>query len=312
MGYCIGVDEAGLGPKLGPLVVVATIWEVPGLPRMDTVWSALAEVIAPHPDASDNRLVVADSKLLFKPDSGPATLERTVLAMLAWCRALPSTLDELVRLVGEDRPADCPWSRGTAMSLPLTHDPHQIRQKTEQLRQRGEAAGVQLRGIVARVVQPATFNRLLDEYRNKAAAAAAVHRDVTRAACQLASGEPTLVVSDKHGGRHFYAAYLSDLWNGEWITTIEEGPQLSAYRCDRFEFRFEPRAERHAPVALASMTAKYLRELHMLQFNAFWKERLPHLRPTQGYPVDAERFWHEIEPLLSEWGIMRHMVWRER
>lgn len=312
MGWCIGVDEAGLGPRLGPLVVAATIWEVPDPPCPGDLWSALADVIVPHPDASGDRLVVADSKLLFKPDTGPATLERTVLAMLAWCRGLPSNLHELLHLVGEDGPVDCPWYRGTALALPLTHDPHQLRQRAEQLRQQGQAAGVHLRGIVARVVQPATFNHLLDEYRNKAAAVAAVHRDVTRAACQFVGGEPTLLVSDKHGGRHFYAAYLSELWDGAWITTIEEGPQLSAYRYDRFEFRFQPRAERYAPVALASMMAKYLRELHMLQFNSFWKERLPHLRPTQGYPVDAERFWHEIEPLLSELRILRHMVWRER
>lgn len=312
MGWCIGVDEAGLGPKLGPLVVAATIWEVPGLPRLDALWSALADVIAPQPEESADRLVVADSKLLFKPDTGPATLERTVLAMLAWCRALPTNLHELMRLVGEDGPTDCPWYHGTALCLPLTHDPREIWQKAEQLRQRGQAAGVQLRGIVARVVQPATFNRLLDESRNKSVAVAAVHRDVTRIACQLAGEEPVLLVSDKHGGRHFYAAYLSELLDGAWITTVEEGPQLSVYRCDRFEFRFEPRAERYAPVALASMMAKYLRELHMLQFNGFWRERLPDLRPTQGYPVDAERFWHEIEPLLSELRIMRHMVWRER
>ncbi len=29
MGYVLGTDEAGYGPNLGPLVVTATLWEVP-------------------------------------------------------------------------------------------------------------------------------------------------------------------------------------------------------------------------------------------------------------------------------------------
>ena len=32
MGVFIGMDEAGYGPNLGPLVVTATVWEVPGEP----------------------------------------------------------------------------------------------------------------------------------------------------------------------------------------------------------------------------------------------------------------------------------------
>ena len=29
MQYLLGTDEAGYGPNLGPLVVTATVWEVP-------------------------------------------------------------------------------------------------------------------------------------------------------------------------------------------------------------------------------------------------------------------------------------------
>ena len=29
MAYLIGTDEAGYGPNLGPLVISATVWEVP-------------------------------------------------------------------------------------------------------------------------------------------------------------------------------------------------------------------------------------------------------------------------------------------
>jgi hypothetical protein len=51
------------------------------------------------------------------------------------------------------------------------------------------------------------------------------------------------------------------------------------------------------------MTAKYLRELAMHQFNRFWHEQIPGLKPTQGYPVDAKRFRAEIADLQRSLGI---------
>ena len=50
------------------------------------------------------------------------------------------------------------------------------------------------------------------------------------------------------------------------------------------------KGEEFLPTALASMTAKYLRELSMRAFNEFWCARVPGLRPTAGYPGDAPRF----------------------
>jgi hypothetical protein len=63
--------------------------------------------------------------------------------------------------------------------------------------------------------------------------------------------------------------------------------------------RFEVESEsRHMPVALASMISKYTRELLMARFQAWFRERAPHVKPTAGYALDARRFWREIEPML--------------
>ena len=51
---------------------------------------------------------------------------------------------------------------------------------------------------------------------------------------------------------------------------------------------------RQLPVALASMLAKYIRELHMVALNRFWAARVPNLAPTAGYPADAGRFVRQI------------------
>ena len=79
---------------------------------------------------------------------------------------------------------------------------------------------------------------------------------------------------------------------------LEETPARSAYlvpagdrppmQACRIEFCVG--GESRAPVALASMAAKYIRELSMHAFNAFWAARMPGLRPTAGYPTDAQRW----------------------
>ncbi len=66
------------------------------------------------------------------------------------------------------------------------------------------------------------------------------------------------------------------------------------------------------PVAVASMLAKYLREICMEQFNQFWKHQLPELEPTAGYPVDAARFWEEIAAKAEELGIEKRKIWRSK
>ena len=66
------------------------------------------------------------------------------------------------------------------------------------------------------------------------------------------------------------------------------------------------------PAALASMLSKYLRELSMLAFNAYWKQFLPDIKPTAGYPVDAQRFREDIAHVAKERKIRERMIWRSR
>jgi hypothetical protein len=70
--------------------------------------------------------------------------------------------------------------------------------------------------------------------------------------------------------------------------------------------------ERFLPTALASMTAKYLRELSMRAFNEFWCSRIPDLRPTAGYPKDAHRFRKAIAATQKELKIDDRTLWRNR
>ena len=64
-------------------------------------------------------------------------------------------------------------------------------------------------------------------------------------------------------------------------------------------------------VAVASMVSKYVREVCMVQFNRWWAQRVPGIKPTAGYPVDAGRFMEAIRAKLKELGMEEAKVWRE-
>ena len=64
------------------------------------------------------------------------------------------------------------------------------------------------------------------------------------------------------------------------------------------------------PTACASLCSKYLRELAMDAFNDFWQARVPNLRRTAGYPLDAKRFLQDIGPALAAAGIPHERLWR--
>jgi hypothetical protein len=130
-------------------------------------------------------------------------------------------------------------------------------------------------------------------------------------------GRPTLVRGDKHGGRHFYLGPLSAAFPETRIDRGPEGPTLSEYTLREpgreLTLRLTPRADAEdALVALASITAKAARECWMDVFNAFWARRVPGLKPSAGYPVDASRFRRDVETTAANLEIDPRLWWRER
>jgi hypothetical protein len=125
-----------------------------------------------------------------------------------------------------------------------------------------------------------------------------------------------VIQCDKHGGRNRYAALLQHLFPDSWIEVREESTAQSVYRwgptTQRVEARFAAKGERFLPSALASMAAKYVRELGMQAFNEFWAAHVPGIRPTAGYPADARRFVTQIRNRQQQLGISDNILWRTR
>lgn len=346
MALLIGMDEAGLGPNYGPFVVAVTVWEVKGAPSDFDFWTAFDTILTNQPESSDPRLHVADSKQVFQPHKGLTTLERGVWAALqlagvtvntfaGLCDAVrPAPLPEApvaepvrasrsaslfddAELAAARPPCDTapcsedheslPWYDGYDCALPLDELDAQLAAPWQQLCKK---LRVKLVTVRAEVVEPLRFNRIVRHYDNKSQATSRISMNLLRSVWDP-NEQPALIVADKHGGRNRYDSLLSETF-GQSVECLEEGAERSTYKMGKGELRFQPRAESHGPVALASMTAKYLRELAMHHFNRFWQSHIPDLKPTQGYPNDAKRFRDEIVDHQRRLGIRDDIVWRER
>jgi len=315
MGLVIGMDEAGYGPNLGPLVIGATCWEVPGDPRDFNLWGALAECVSEDGRDFPDRLQIADSKSVYSPSKGLKKLETGALAMLSsaavactrWS-TLRKHLDGKSATTG-DQPM---WYSGFDPALPMHADPSIVSSFVGRLQACYERVGIRLVGVQCVIVEPREFNEALNEHNSKGVLLSTRSLSLLRRFWDPDRDEPTLTIADKHGGRNRYDVLLSEVLDGQMVFRIEEGREISRYRVGQTELWFRMRAEQFLPVAVASMVAKYVREISMDALNNFWRARIPELKPTKGYPMDARRFLNDIQEELPRAGIAMTDLWRNK
>ena len=120
-----GIDEAGYGPKLGPLVVSGALLRTPG---ETDLWTLLRDGVSGR-DERDGRVVVQDSKVRHAGRHGLRRLEETVWPFLRLMGVKPPvTSKELIRVLGEGGEARGtePWYREGTLTLPLEADAEEL------------------------------------------------------------------------------------------------------------------------------------------------------------------------------------------
>lgn len=335
MPLLIGMDEAGYGPNLGPLVVTAVVFEVPGKVTEVDLWREFAGIVSPDIAPRGEHIQIADSKLVYTPVRGLAALEAGVLTAVNVWRSfdsgrtgtefdhVPKTFRELCQLVAtpENSVSDsAAWHSGDDLAIPhvsfkeASRGDHVDTQLFERWRTRCDECGIRLREIRSAIISPRRFNERTRQCDNKARALSEISMHLLGESWQecATTDESALIIADKHGGRNRYHDFLPLAFGDQFIRCREEKAESSRYQVGRAEIRFETKSERYLPVALASMVSKYLRELSMILFNRFWTARVPGLKPTAGYPLDARRFRAAIAAVQRELGIPDDDLWRER
>ncbi|TVQ33709.1 MAG: hypothetical protein EA376_01650 [Phycisphaeraceae bacterium] len=315
-----GVDEAGYGPRLGPLCVANSVLRIDswtdGAPAPD-IWELLSGVVGRTPvDAARGLVAVNDSKRLKLANNckirHPLThLERGVLSCLS-ALDRPAHTDLALFDALDAALESHPWYAGEPLPCPLSTTPDHLRVTANAL-----AAGLQSRGVTVLDLQCETicetaFNSGVRESGSKAAVSFGAARRALRRIWQRWGEEAPRVVIDRQGGRRSYGPLLQHTFPGCEVRTTHEAINISRYeihetaapadgrRPRRMVVQFQVEADSaHFPTALASMAAKLVRERAMLRFNRYWSDRIPELKPTAGYGLDARRWLEEIGPVVS-------------
>jgi ribonuclease HII len=300
-----GIDEAGFGPLLGPLLVSCDGFQVePALLEAD-LWEVLKRSVGRTRKHLCGRLLIADSKKAYNREAGLGHLERTSLAVLQAMGTETQNLASLLSVLCPDclpRLLEYPWHQDMqTRRLASGRADAKIAAKVfaDDLQSRG-AKLVHLRSYCLDV---AYYNRMVEMVNNKSQV---LFITTTRLIQNLLDEFPRddiHVLIDRQGGRAHYREHLLRSFSGMDLRIVHEDEDKSVYELRTavrmLRLTFEVKGDdRYLPVSLASMVSKYVRELLMGCMNDYFGRLDASLRPTAGYWTDGQRFVRDLRSRL--------------
>lgn len=266
MAIIAGIDEAGFGPTLGPLVVSGVLFRVADADVDACLWTMLKQSITPRvasvstsrvgktpasAGAGNNgsapragrsgsarrpgrlrKLAIADSKKLFAGRKSLGPLERAALVMLRAGGWAPESLSGLLSTVSPgafDRAAVYPWYAGQDFPLPLADDTGDVPTRATPVRGNMKRCGVALAGVTCEVVLEGEYNQTLRQTRNKSQTVVDIVLRIIDRVFRSAGDEPVRVVVDRLGGREHYLPHLMRAFDGHEYGIVEECEARSIY-----------------------------------------------------------------------------------
>lgn len=302
MAVLVGIDEAGFGPLLGPLVVSSSTFLLPHHLLEADLWQILRKSVGNKRKHLAGRLLITDSKKAYSKQKGIKHLQRTTLASLRCLGKGPATLTELLTLLCPDclgRLSDYPWYRNVGSHC-LSADKADITIASTVLKDDLASNQIELLEPRSCCLDVAYYNEMVAAVRNKA-------RVLFTATCRLIknafdnfSGDDLQIIIDRQGGRVRYRKNLQRMFPDMELKILKETSANSSYELQadgkQMRLHFAVGAdERFLPTSLASMVSKYLRELLVYNMNRYFAGFHSDLRPTAGYWKDGLRFIEDLK-----------------
>ena len=319
MAVLVGIDEAGFGPILGPLVVSSSTFLLPKSLVEKDLWQVLKRSVAERRRGMGGRILISDSKKAYSKSIGIKHLERTVLTFLKYLGKQPADMTELMEILCPEslgRLGGYPWHKNSQNRC-FSADNGDIEIAVKAIRDDMETSGIEFAGFVSSCLDVGYYNKMVSRVKNKATV-------LFTAICQLIEeafnrfGEKELhIIIDRQGGRQHYRGVLQKMFGELELKILRENEAVSSYELKSngksMRLHFVVGADdRFMGVSLASMVSKYLRELLVANINSYFINAYEDLKPTAGYWKDGLRFIKEIEGRATQLEFDSKMLVRSR
>jgi len=305
MAVLVGIDEAGFGPILGPLVVSSSALSLPHDLLKSDLWQVLRRSLSNRRKRLAGRVLVADSKKAYSKSTGIKHLERTVLTALKCLGQEPTTLTELMERICPSclgRLSAYPWYQEAA-SHRLLSDGADKAIASAVLTDDLASNAMELLSVESHCLDVAYYNKMVAAVKNKANVLFTATCRLIQTAYDNFAGDDLHIMVDRQGGRMHYRRNLQRMFGDMELKILRETPATSSYELKAggkgMRLHFVVGADdRFLPVSLASMTSKYLRELLIGNINRYFNGFGADLKPTAGYWKDGLRFIEDIKTNL--------------
>ena len=319
MAVLVGIDEAGFGPLLGPLVVSSSTFSLPNNLLKTDLWQILRNSVGNRRKRLAGRMLITDSKKAYSRAAGIKHLERTVLGCLKCLGKEPGTLVELIELLCPSclgRLSAYPWYQDTGNHC-LSADAADKGIASAVLADDMASNDIELLDMKSYCLDVGYYNKMVASVRNKANVLFSATCRLIKSAFDNFEGDDLQIVADRQGGRIHYRRHLQRMFGDTEMKILCESPSDSSYEMrvggKSMRLHFVVGAdERFLPVSLASMVSKYLRELLVHNMNRYFIGFHSDLRPTAGYWKDGLRFIEDVKTNIPDLNVDMEQLVRSR
>lgn len=280
--FVIGIDENGLGPRLGMFCVTASVFECRNYDRAK-FWD-----ICGNTGVNDSKLVMSSGHLEKGRDI-------VLLYSKLFSGKTLNTADGFIELMSFSKPRlikkKCPphcremcWGRDFEFPVRAGLE-NSVKIAKDYMRKNG----IKLQTVETIFYCPREFNKGINRYENKLSLEFVILEKFFRKYYNLFDAD-LLFLCGKLGGTKRYGRFFNYMKNFKLLKKREGSD--SSYKFKNFgEIKFIRNGDAlHSPIALSSIFGKLVREIFLVKMNRFFRALSPSLPIASGYndPVTSE------------------------